>query len=139
MFSANQHEFLQRTHKNKGYLQSAASLQRFLTTASPDFHEADWHGILDLAKAYIADGHAADLTRLLDETLWESVPYGERWRPLREAVHAAAVGTSDALLDVAPEIRNPALEILKEIAPGVGERPPRKVPKRRPKRNRGFA
>ncbi len=129
--SDNQYEFLRRTLDSKGFLQAAASLQRFLAGTPPEFHELDWQGVLDFAQICIAANHAADLVALLDETSWEGVAYGDRWRPLREAVNAAAVGTSDALLDVAPEIRNPALEILKQIAPDIRRRSPRGSPKKR--------
>lgn len=44
---------------------------------------------------------------------------GERWRPLREALAAAVAGKAEILLDVAPEIRKPALEILSRIAPDL--------------------
>lgn len=44
---------------------------------------------------------------------------GERWRPLREALAAAVTGKVEILLDVAPEVRKPALEILARIAPDL--------------------
>ena len=44
---------------------------------------------------------------------------GERWRPLREALAAAVAGKAEILLDVAPEVRKPALEILAIIAPDL--------------------
>jgi hypothetical protein len=49
---------------------------------------------------------------LLDET-----DYGERWRPLREALQAIAEDDSSYLLRVAPEIRRPAEEIVAMLAP----------------------
>ena len=44
---------------------------------------------------------------------------GERWRPLREALAAAVAGKAEILLDVAPEVRKPALDILAMIAPDL--------------------
>jgi hypothetical protein len=44
---------------------------------------------------------------------------GERWRPLREALAAAVAGKAEILLDVAPEVRKPALEILARITPDL--------------------
>jgi hypothetical protein len=41
----------------------------------------------------------------------ESIGLHERWRPLHEALRAAAAGTAQHLLDVAPEIRGPARQI----------------------------
>jgi hypothetical protein len=49
---------------------------------------------------------------LLDET-----DYGERWRPLREALQAIAEDDSSYLLRVAPEIRQPAEEIIAMLLP----------------------
>jgi diaminopimelate decarboxylase len=49
---------------------------------------------------------------LLDET-----DYGERWRPLREALQAIAEDDSSYLLRVAPEIRQPAEEIVAMLLP----------------------
>ena len=53
-----------------------------------------------------------ELLNLLDET-----EAGQRWRPLREALAAAVAKNPDLLLDVAPEVRKPALEILARLAP----------------------
>ena len=60
----------------------------------------------------VASGHAEDAVGLLDET-----DYGERWRPLREALQAIAEDDSSYLLRVAPEIRQPAEEIVATLLP----------------------
>lgn len=43
----------------------------------------------------------------------------QQWLPLREAIAAAVEGTPEYLDNVAPEIRQPAIEILKIIAPEI--------------------
>ncbi len=43
--------------------------------------------------------------------------YSERWRPLREALRAIAEDDSSCLLRVAPEIRQPAEEIVAMLLP----------------------
>ena len=72
--------------------------------------------MLNLFKEAVQTNRAAEALRLLEET-----SYGERWRPLREALAAAAEGNSRYLNGVAPEVRQPALAILKEIAPELLE------------------
>lgn len=44
----------------------------------------------------------------------------ERWRPLYEALRAAAAGTPNYFSRVAPEVRQAALEILGKLAPQIG-------------------
>ena len=56
--------------------------------------------------------HAAQAVELLDE-----VGIGDRWRPLREALAAVAAGTRDYLRRVAPEVRQPAEQILDQYLP----------------------
>ena len=45
----------------------------------------------------------------------------ERWRPFYEALKAAQAGTAQYLTRVAPEVRRPALDILRTLAPGLIE------------------
>lgn len=65
-------------------------------------------------KPSVCTGRAAEALALLDES-----PLAERWRPLREALAAAKEGSVRYLNGVAPEVLQPALEILKTIAPDV--------------------
>lgn len=48
--------------------------------------------------------------------------FGEKVLPVREALAAVVAGNVDVLNDIAPEIRDPSLEILKHIAPDFAER-----------------
>jgi tetratricopeptide (TPR) repeat protein len=85
-----------------------------LTENDDEFFEEHWQDMLTLFKEAIRTGKAAEALRLLDES-----PLAERWRPLREALAAAAEDSSRYLNGVAPEVRQPALEILKTIAPDM--------------------
>ncbi len=60
----------------------------------------------------VTTGRTAEAVALLDET-----EYGERWRPLREALHAIAGDDASYLLRVAPEVRQPAEEIVAMLLP----------------------
>jgi hypothetical protein len=77
-----------------------------------EFHERNWPDIIRFFHDAVASGHAYDVVALLDET-----EYGERWRPLREALQAIAEDDSSHLLRVAPEIRRPAEEIVALLLP----------------------
>jgi hypothetical protein len=59
-------------------------------------------------------GSSARLLQALDDSGAD-----ERWRPLREALAAAVTGKAEILLDVASEVRKPALEIIAIIAPDL--------------------
>lgn len=73
-----------------------------------------WNECLLLFRESLKAGAGARLSKTLDDS-----GAGERWRPLREALAAAVAGKAEILLDVAPEIRKPALEILARIAPDL--------------------
>ncbi len=73
-----------------------------------------WNVLLLLFQEGLKAGAGAQLLQALDDS-----GAGERWQPLREALAAAVVGKAEILLDVAPEIRKPALEILTRIAPDL--------------------
>ncbi|SIO44806.1 hypothetical protein SAMN05444166_4809 [Singulisphaera sp. GP187] len=72
----------------------------------------DQHTTLIIARLEPASraGYAADAVKLLDET-----GTGERWRPLREALNAVAENAPESLRRLAPEVREPALEIFRQI------------------------
>jgi len=69
-----------------------------------------------LVRAAIKCGVARQLLTELDDS-----GFGERVLPVREALAAVVAGDIEILNDVAPEIREPALEILKYIAPDFAE------------------
>lgn len=83
-----------------------SNLQRW----SPDSVGA----IITAFKARLAEKQGRELLAELDGNEMQ-----QQWLPLREAVAAAAEGTSEYLNNVAPEIRQPALGILKIIAPEI--------------------
>jgi predicted Zn-dependent protease len=59
-------------------------------------------------------GHRDEAIAILERTA-----ANERWRPLYEALQAARAGTPDYLNTVAPEVRMPATQILRELDPGL--------------------
>lgn len=86
--------------------------------------EPAWAQALLCFREAVRTGHAAEAVKLLDET-----NAGERWRPLREALHALAVGDPRVLLRVAPEVRQPAEQLMRTLtaendAPPAGGPPP---------------
>jgi Flp pilus assembly protein TadD len=78
------------------------------------FVQTIWDDFLLLFHEGLKAGTGAQLLQALDDS-----GAGERWRPLREALAAAVAGKAEMLLDVAPEVRKPALEILAIIAPDL--------------------
>jgi hypothetical protein len=83
-----------------------------ISEGGDEYHERNWPDIIRFFRDAVASGHAEDAVGLLDET-----DYGERWRPLREALQAIAEDDSSYLLRVAPEIRQPAEEIVAMLLP----------------------
>ncbi|MDG4606394.1 MAG: tetratricopeptide repeat protein, partial [Candidatus Contendobacter sp.] len=77
------------------------------------FRLASWNNF-QLFKKGLNAGAGARLLQALDDS-----GAGERWLPLRQALAAAVAGKAEILLDVAPEVRKPALEILAVIAPDL--------------------
>ncbi|HKQ91893.1 MAG TPA: tetratricopeptide repeat protein [Blastocatellia bacterium] len=91
---------------------SVVCARKFISEGGDEFHERNWPDIIGFFRDAVASGHAEDAVGLLDET-----DYGERWRPLREALQAIAEDDASYLLRVAPEIRQPAEEIVAMLAP----------------------
>jgi len=94
-----------------GDLPAAAPLiHRLIDEGSEEFLEETWGDILLLFHEAVRAGQAAAARDLLDAT-----DAGERWRPLREALAAAAEGSADYLRLVAPEVRTPAQAIFDRL------------------------
>jgi len=91
---------------------AVAYARKFISEGDDEFHERNWPDVIGFFRDAVASGHAVEAVALLDET-----EYGERWRPLREALQAIAEDDSSHLLRVAPEIRRPAEEIVAMLAP----------------------
>ncbi len=91
--------------------QAEPHIRAFIEKGGDNFHEIIWKDILLLFREAVANKQAADALRILETT-----EAGERWRPLREALAAAAEGTPDYLRQVAPEVRKTALEIYRKLA-----------------------
>lgn len=87
-------------------------IRRMLVEGTEAFFDQTWHDIVFLFREIVASGCGESAVELLDET-----EFGERWRPLREAVLAAARRDENVLWRVAPEVRQPAQELLKQLLP----------------------
>ena len=64
--------------------------------------------------AAVRRGRVQDCLELLDRKEWK-----DAWRPIYEALKAVEVGSAEYLKRIAVEIREPALTILRRIAPGL--------------------
>ncbi|MGR0481409.1 MAG: tetratricopeptide repeat protein [Candidatus Electronema sp. V4] len=99
---------------NKQWLEAEPYIRALLAKGTDEFFEEYWQDMLTLFQEAVRTGRAAEALALLEES-----SLAERWRPLREALAAAKEGNVRYLNGVAPEVRQPALEILKTIAPDV--------------------
>ncbi|WP_417913143.1 tetratricopeptide repeat protein [Candidatus Electronema sp. TJ] len=99
---------------NKQWPEAEPHIRALLAKGDDEFFEENWPDMLTLFQEAVRTGRAAEALALLEES-----PLAERWRPLREALAAAKEGSVRYLNGVAPEVRQPALEILKTIAPDV--------------------
>jgi len=60
----------------------------------------------------VKNGRVRDCLELLDKKEWK-----DAWRPIYEALKAVEAGSGEYLKRVAVEIREPAQQILRRIAP----------------------
>ncbi len=86
--------------------------RQFIVEGNDEYHEKNWLHTISFFRDAIATSRTEEAVALLDET-----EYDERWRPLREALQAIAEDDSSYLLRVAPEIRQPAEEIVAMLLP----------------------
>ncbi|MCI5146731.1 MAG: tetratricopeptide repeat protein, partial [Candidatus Electrothrix sp. AR3] len=101
---------------NNQWEEASVYISSLFNKGNDEFFDKGWQDMLILFKETVRTNRATEALQLLDKT-----PYAERWRPLREALAAAAQGTSRYLNGVAPEVRQPALVLLKQIAPKILE------------------
>ena len=94
------------------FMRMTLMARRFIVEGDEDYHSTIWSDIVIFFKEAVKTGHAAEAVELLDE-----IGYEDRWRPLREALRAIAVGSDASLLRVAPEIRQPAEELVAQLLP----------------------
>jgi len=76
-------------------------------------------------------GRVRDCLELIDKKEWK-----DAWRPIYEALQAVEAGSAEYLKRVAVEIRVPAVEILRHIAPRLPDLPERTSGIRHEPRNR---
>jgi len=86
--------------------------RELLEKCSDEFVVENFEAFLYMFECGLKAGAGSQLLALFDET-----EAGQRWRPIREALAAAVEGNAELLNGVAPEVRHPALEILRVIAP----------------------
>lgn len=91
-------------------IEDARLLRGLLEEGGATLTAETWAELLPLIQEAARAGRAAVVRDLLDTT-----EAAERWRPLREALAAAAEGSADYLRLVAPEVRKPAQEILQRL------------------------
>jgi len=70
--------------------------------------------------AAVKSGRLRDFVEVLDRKDWK-----DAWRPIYEALRAAETGSAEYLKRIAVEVRTPALEILRRIAPDLRDIPAR--------------
>lgn len=71
-----------------------------------------------LLRDVVQAGRVADMLHVLEETGAD-----QRWRPAYEALKASQAGSADYLHRIAPEVRNVALDVLREIDPELFPKP----------------
>jgi tetratricopeptide (TPR) repeat protein len=86
--------------------------RRFIVEGDEDYHSTIWPDIVLFFKEAVKTGHTVEAVKLLDE-----IGYEDRWRPLREALRAIAARSDAPLLRVAPEVRQPAEELVAQLLP----------------------
>jgi hypothetical protein len=91
-------------------LRDRLTAQLEAAAASPP--TACWSDCRPSVRSMVAAGQAEQALDALERT-----GLGQRWRPVREALRACVAGSDDHLLDVAPEVRAPALRALASIRP----------------------
>ena len=74
--------------------------------------------MVELFEEIVGLGKAGEAIKIID-----AANAGEKWRPLKEALAAIDGKSIDYLNGVAPEVREPALEILKTLQPSMLDQP----------------
>ncbi|MBF0162839.1 MAG: hypothetical protein HQL88_11200, partial [Magnetococcales bacterium] len=83
-----------------------------LVTPPETFPSEAWGDLLVLVRAIIKNNKEKELLDRMDSTVAR-----DYWRPLREALAAISERSLASLHDVAPEIREPAMELVKKLSP----------------------
>ncbi len=96
-------------------LTSLQQLEGALPGATDSAEPPSWHSARVALRDLVEAGQAAEAYALMART-----EAGEHWRPVLEALRAVIGGTPDVLLDVPPEQRAPALQVLELIQPSGG-------------------
>jgi hypothetical protein len=100
---------------------ASVALEDALTGDPIDLLSAGLRAFETFLEAAVKHGRARDCLDAIDKKDWK-----DAWRPIYEALRAAESGSAGYLQRVAVEIRDPALVILRRIAPELPDLPPRK-------------
>jgi len=98
--------------KQGNWEEASVFARKFIVESDDEYRERYWADIVAFFRDAVVISRTKEAVALLDET-----EYGERWRPLREALQAIAEDNSTYLLRVAPEVRQPAEEIVAMLLP----------------------
>jgi tetratricopeptide (TPR) repeat protein len=92
------------------WIEAAEHAKRSILAVIDRDVQGSWPRTLVFFREAVRAGKAREAANLLEE-----IGVAERWRPLREALEAIARGKDSYLRRVAPEVRQPARQILKQL------------------------
>lgn len=87
-------------------------INALLVTPPEIFPSEKWDNLLVLLRIIIENNKEKELLEMMDSTVAH-----DYWRPLREAVAAMTEKSLTSLHGVAPEIRDPAMDLVKKLSP----------------------
>lgn len=88
----------------------------FIRAGSEIFFEENWPDILIFFQEAVAIDKSREAAQVIDET-----SMAERWQPLRAALESIALDDPNYLLRLAPEVRQPAEEIIRTLKSQPGQ------------------
>ena len=99
---------------------ASVALEDALTGDPIDLLSMGQRALETFLAAAVRSGRVRDCLELIDKKEWK-----DAWRPIYEALRAVEAGSAEYLKRIAVEIRDPALRILRRIAPQVRDLPER--------------
>ena len=104
----------------RDFPRASVSLEDALTGDPIDLLSIGQGALETFLAAAVRSGRVRDCLELIDKKEWK-----DAWRPIYEALRAVETGSAEYLKRIAVEIRDPALKILRRIAPKVRDLPER--------------
>jgi Flp pilus assembly protein TadD len=99
---------------------ASVALEDALTGDPIDLISMGQRALETFLAAAVRSGRVRDCLELIDKKEWK-----DAWRPIYEALRAVEAGSAEYLKRIAVEVRDPALKILRRIAPQVRGLPER--------------